>query len=217
MAAAVATATQTPAEYRHRTYDLKTPAEHRALYDEWAASYNDEVMGSSTLYVGPKLTAEAVLAANGNINGPILDAGCGTGLCGVALAKIGAKVIDGIDYSPGMLKVANKTGAYRNLVEVDMSKPTTLPNATYDVVTCVGTFTTGHVGPDPAIGELVRVLKQGGVLAATVLDNIWEPQGYAAEVNRLKEAGLIEVLSTEIVDYRKAEEAMARMVVLRKN
>ena len=33
-----------------------------SIYDKWAATYNDDVMGPSTLYVGPKLVAEAVLA-----------------------------------------------------------------------------------------------------------------------------------------------------------
>ncbi|CAK4032389.1 Williams-Beuren syndrome chromosomal region 27 [Lecanosticta acicola] len=203
-------------DYRHRTYDLKTPEEHMKMYDEWASTYNDDVMGNTTLYVGPKTTVEAVQSANGNLHGEVLDAGCGTGLCGVALALAGAKTIDGIDVSPGMLKLAGKTNTYRDLIPADMQKPLDTPSDKYDVVTCVGTFTTGHVRADPALGELVRVLKKGGVLAATVYEDIWKSEGFEAEVEKLGNSGKVDVISTEVTEYRRAENAMARMVVLRK-
>lgn len=213
---ATATATATELDSRHRSYDCKTPAEHIALYDKWASTYNDDVFGETTQYVGPVNTVTAVKAANGKLDGEILDAGCGTGLCGVALAQAGAKSIDGIDLSPGMLKLARETGVYRELAPVDMTNPLDQPDDKYDIVTCVGTFTTSHVGPTPALEELVRVLKKGGVLAATVLDNIWKPDGYEAEVQRLKDNRKVDVVSTEITDYRRGDNARARMLVLRK-
>jgi predicted TPR repeat methyltransferase len=174
-------------------------------------------MGESTGYVGPIQTLQAVLKHNGNIQGEVLDAGCGTGLTGVALASQGATAIDGIDLSPGMLRAAEKTGKYRHLAAADMLKPLQLPSEKYDVVTCVGTFTTGHVGPVPAFPELLRVLKSGGIFVSTVLDNIWVSEGFEAEVERLGKTGAVEVLSTEVRDYRLADQAKARMVVLRKN
>jgi SAM-dependent methyltransferase len=174
-------------------------------------------MGETTGYVGPMQTLQAVLANNGNIHGEILDAGCGTGLTGVALASQGATIIDGIDLSPGMLRAAERTGKYRHLATADMLKPLRLPSDKYDVVTCVGTFTTGHVGPVPAFPELLRVLKAGGIFVSTVLDNIWVSDGFEAEVERLGQSGTVTVVSTEVKDYRLADQAKARMVVLRKN
>lgn len=208
----------TMADYRHRTYDLKTPEEHMKMYDEWAETYDSDVMGSSTLYVGPKKTVEAVQAANGKLDGIVLDAGCGTGLSGVALAQAGAKTIDGIDVSPGMLKLARKTNVYRDLEVADMQVPLKQQSDKYDVVTCVGTFTTGHVHADPGLSELVRVLKKGGVLAATVYGALWKSEGFEAEVERLGKTGKVDVISTELTDYRIAdgENGKARMVVLRK-
>ncbi|EME38235.1 hypothetical protein DOTSEDRAFT_75715 [Dothistroma septosporum NZE10] len=217
-ATATLTQTQDLADYRHRTYDLKTPQDHAKMYDEWAATYDSDVMGDTTDYVGPAETVQAVRAANGRLEGEVLDAGCGTGLAGVALSQAGARTIDGIDVSPGMLKLAQKTGTYRDLLEVDMQQKIDLPSSKYDVVTCVGTFTTGHVGPDPALPELVRVLKKGGVLAATIYHRLWKADGFEQEVQRLKESHAVDVLSTEICDYRRAEgkEGQARMIVLRK-
>ena len=157
-----------------------------------------------------------MLKYDGKLQGEVLDAGCGTGLTGVALASKGATAIDGIDLSPGMLRAANKTGAYRNLVPANLLQPLQLPSERYDVVTCVGTFTTGHVGPVPAFVELLRVMRPGGLFVATVLDNIWVSDGFEAEVERLGSTSAVKIISTEIKDYRLADQAKARVVVLEK-
>lgn len=157
------------------------------------------------------------MAAGGNLAGEIFDAGCGTGLSGIALVSVGAKTIDGVDVSTGMLKGAEKTGIYRHLAPADLTKE--IPDKkdeSYDVVTCVGTLTHGHVGPIPALKEFVRITKKGGVIAATVLDDLWVSAGHEAEVKRLEHEGLVDVLSTEKDDYRKAAGVKARILVMRK-
>ena len=63
----------------------------------------------------------------------------------------------------------------------------------YDVVVCVGTLTHGHVGP-AAFGEFVRLARPGGTIVATVLDDIWDSGGYRAEVDRLAQMAMVEVL-----------------------
>jgi len=68
------------------------------------------------------VAAETVLRAAG-VDGEILDAGCGTGLVGVALAERGARSIDGVDLSPGMIAKAKETGVYRRLAPADLSRP----------------------------------------------------------------------------------------------
>lgn len=198
--------------YLDRAYALARVDEARALYDEWADSYDADLDAQG--YVGPRLAAEAV-ARVADVRGGILDAGCGTGLVGSALRALGATVIDGVDISPGMLARAGETGAYRTLRTADLSQPLSLSDESYGVVVCVGTFTHGHVGPE-AIGELVRVIRKGGALVATVLDDIWESGGYRAEVERLAAAGIVEIVSTDVVDYRKELAVTARMVILRR-
>ncbi|KAK3172324.1 hypothetical protein OEA41_005645 [Lepraria neglecta] len=86
------------------------------IYDKWAATYNDEVRDEAQSYVAPVLVAQVALKSSNNpAKSVILDAGCGTGLVGQALAMAGAKAIDGLDLSPAMLTVANQTGSYRSL------------------------------------------------------------------------------------------------------
>jgi len=207
----------------NRVYALssKDVEEMRSIYDEWAATYDSDLAESSQDYVGPGIAAAYVAKTLAQREGPkiddqslvILDAGCGTGLVGVHLAQLGAKNVDGIDLSPGMLDVARRTGAYRNLDTADLSKSLVNPNGAVDVVTCVGTLTQGHVGPE-AIDEFVRITKVGGVIVATVLDSIWEKEGYEARVNKLAEEKKIKIMHVGLEDYRRGAGVRARMVVL---
>lgn len=200
-----------------RIYAVETVDDCKRLYDDWSDTYDADLTGPQQNYVAPALIAKAVHAAGGNLEGDIFDAGCGTGLSGKALVNVGAKTIDGVDVSPGMLKFAEKTGIYRHLATADLTKE--IPDkgdASYDIVTCIGTLTHGHVGPTPALREFVRVVKSGGITAATVLDDLWESGGYETEVKRLENDRLVDIVSTEKDDYRKAAGVKARILVLRK-
>ncbi|GAB7358497.1 hypothetical protein MBLNU230_g2561t1 [Neophaeotheca triangularis] len=200
-----------------RIATIKSVDDCKALYDDWAQTYDADLTSDSQNYVAPVRVAQTVASANGNLDGLVLDAGCGTGLSGVALAQAGAKTIHGLDLSPAMLDVAGKTGVYSRLATADLSQPLhAAPDGVYDVVTCVGTLTTAHVGPVPALGEFVRVAKKGGLVVATVLDDVWASGGYEGEVLRLAAGDLAEIISTEIADYRKGAGVRARMIVLRK-
>ncbi|ANY06970.1 class I SAM-dependent DNA methyltransferase [Pseudonocardia sp. HH130630-07] len=196
-----------------RAYALTGPDDARALYDEWAATYDADLAAGAQSYVAPSVTADAVVAAAGT-GGEVLDAGCGTGLVGAALHERGVGTIDGIDLSPGMLERARATGAYRELREADLTAALELPDDRYDVVVCVGTLTHAHVGP-AAIGEFARVVRPGGYVVATVLDDVWEAGGYRAEIDRLAAADVFEAVSIEIAPYRAGQQVDCRLLVLR--
>lgn len=188
----------------------------QALYDDWARTYDDDLTHESHGYVGP-VNAAKVIAENSVKEGQVvLDAGCGTGLSGVAVRDIvgSTTVIDGIDISNGMLEVAREKGVYRNLKTADLSKKIEIEDAKYDVVVCVGTLTGGHVGPVPALKEFVRVVKSGGLVVTTVKESVWTSDGYEAEVKRLADQGVVTVRSTDSVPYRAAQGVNAKMLVL---
>ncbi|TEY42660.1 hypothetical protein BOTCAL_0387g00150 [Botryotinia calthae] len=188
-----------------------------AIYDKWAATYNDEVGDKAQEYVAPVLVAQAAVKASDNpAKSVILDAGCGTGLVGQALAFAGAEVIDGYDLSPAMLVVADQTGVYRSLAQGDLAQRIGKADDTYDIVTCVGTFTSGHVGPDPALREFVRITKRKGIVIATVLEEIWVTGGFKAEVDRLRVENLVTVVAQELMDYVKGHGDKAVLIVLEK-
>lgn len=197
-----------------RTRNSKSSADCLNLYDEWAATYNADLAAHHN-YIAPIVVAQAALKSSSGPTAPILDAGCGTGLVGEALAKGGAVVVDGADFSPPMLEIAKKTGAYQNLATVDLNKPVEYPDNHYEIVTCCGTFTHGHVGPSPALREFVRILKKSGLVIATIHDEIWEPWGFSKEVEKLEKEGLAKVVSVEVEDYRKGHDK-ARLLILEK-
>lgn len=98
-----------------------TPAYVRALFDGYAPRFERHLVGALG-YRGPELIVAALDAlpdapdrfATG------LDLGCGTGLMGKALAgRIGH--LTGIDLSPAMLVLAERSGFYARLVEGELT------------------------------------------------------------------------------------------------
>lgn len=199
-----------------RAYALSNATEARDLYDEWAKQYDRDLEAED--YAFPTLAAQALVdQVGGRIEDrSILDAGCGTGLVGAQLGKLGARNIVGLDISPGMLEVARKTGSYGLLEEADLSKPIDKPDGTFDAVICVGTLTRGHVGPRPVLEEFARIVKAGGAIVATVLEEVWESGGFRAEVERLGNEGKVQVVHSKEVGVRSSANMGGRLLVLQK-
>ena len=183
-------------------YSLTSPEDNIRLYRDWAATYESEFMASHG-YVYHLRVAErfAELADKGD--GPVLDVGCGTGVVGEALSRLGAWAIDGLDISPEMLAEArqklNQAGepAYGALVEADLTKPLEIASDTYGSVVSAGTFTTGHVGPT-AVGELIRIVRPGGLLVLGVNTRFFAASEFQAHLDGFAADGLVELLETVV-------------------
>ena len=52
----------------------------------------------------------------------VLDVGCGIGLVGVSLSKLGFVHLDGLDFSSQMLSEARRKGVYRELIQADRAR-----------------------------------------------------------------------------------------------
>jgi ubiquinone/menaquinone biosynthesis C-methylase UbiE len=115
-----------------------------------------------------RYTTQIVLSELGNLQGKkILDAGCGTGLNSLALARRGAEVTL-LDISPQALQIAGtyfkELGLQARLIEGSIFR---LPfeDATFDVSWNTGVIE--HFEPElrrQAIQEMLRVLKPNGTL-----------------------------------------------------
>jgi ubiquinone/menaquinone biosynthesis C-methylase UbiE len=205
-----------------RVFAASSTEESRKLYDEWAITYDKDMTEHE--FTAPRLVAEAVargLELNHMCNPQgslsyttVADAGCGTGLVGVELAKLGVKDIDGLDISQGMLDIASKTGVYRNVRITDLTARLPFADGTYDIVTCCGTFTHAHLGPEP-LEEFLRVIKIGGIVVATILESHWHETRFETAVERLAEEGKAKVVENEYQEYRK-DAGGGRILVLRK-
>ncbi|KAK7991475.1 hypothetical protein PG988_000269 [Apiospora saccharicola] len=208
-------------QFLRRAYALAGSSETQSLYDEWAGAYDTD--NHALGYASPRRCVEAVIqnmqsARASSDKLKILDAGCGTGLVGDCLAQSSLAdkfVLDGVDLSPGMLAVARKKGVYRELETANLNERVEKPDGSYDVVVCVGTLTKGHVGPE-VLAEFARLAAQSGLVVATVLGEIWESGGYKTEIERLRNVGMVQIVSTEEFGILDEANAGGRMVVLKR-
>lgn len=131
----------------------------RQTFDGFAASF-DAVLKRLD-YRAPYLVEDALQQLKPDSNWSLLDAGCGTGLCG-ALVRPLVKRLAGVDLSPKMLERANARGVYDELIEAELTAFFSQANAEYDAMTCVDTLCY--------FGDLTEVL------SASV--NALKPTGY---------------------------------------
>ena len=157
-------------------YGLQGPDDNRRLYAGWAQSYDSD-FAAAMGYLLPGAVAQAFVQAGGA--GPVLDLGAGTGLCGAALRALGIGPVEATDFSDEMLAVAAGKGLYARLFAGDMTKGLPVADGAYAGVTCSGTFTHGHVGPE-ALDEVLRVLAPGVVAALSINAAHWQHKGFAA-------------------------------------
>lgn len=91
----------------------------------------------------------------------VLDIGCGTGIGSSLLLELGAERVDGVDYRPGVLDLANIKHAKESLTfHMMMWENLDFPDGTFDVVVCLDP-TTPVTDPN-LLAEVSRVLADDG-------------------------------------------------------
>ena len=189
-------------------YALETPEDNRALYRNWASTYDDD-FALRNKYVYPKSIA-TICASLVNASSPltILDIGCGTGIVGTCVSElITASIIDGVDISPEMLHVASTKmrldtkPVYDQLFEADLTQPISFANAKYDVAISAGTFTHGHLGPDALINVL-SALRSGGRMVVGINKEHFGANGFETALQKATASQLISAPTfTEVQIY----------------
>lgn len=142
----------------------------RGLFDEFAATF-DENLGELN-YQAPDLVASAIAGAAGPAQGAldVLDAGCGTGLCG-PLVKPFARRLDGVDLSPGMLDRAKERGVYDELHVSELTGWLASRRDAYDLVVSADTLVYfGDLGA--VFGAAASALRRPGILVFTVEEDV---------------------------------------------
>ena len=162
-------------------YKLKTTKDIMQHYDKWGDKYDQDMIEWN--YTGPKETVNIFKKYATSKDIKIFDDGCGTGLVGIELKKIGYNNINGADLSKKLLNLVPQ-GIYSKLEQIDLNKSLNKKNNTYDAVFCVGTFTFGHVKP-PALDELIRVTKNKGLICFTINEGIYEEYGFDKKIKVL--------------------------------
>ena len=158
-----------PSEHLDRVYAARSPEELRQVYEEWAASYDSDLVEGMG-WDKPSKVGQALLPYLPE-QARILDVAAGTGLMGLFLHQHGQHDLSALDFSSEMLQQAEKRGVYRQLHQHDLLKPLPLEKHQYDAVTAVGIFTEGHLGPE-VLPTLKSLLKPGGLLAFSLRDDL---------------------------------------------
>ncbi len=182
-----------PNKFVNEAYALNDTDQVVEFYSKWADDYDYQMLDELG-YISPITIAQLLIDHLSQKDARVFDIGCGTGLIGRFLHRQGYTQIDGIDLSPDMVRIAQDRNIYRQVMVADLNQPLVIADDTYDAAISSGTFTHGHVGPEP-LEEIFRIINAGGFLACTVHMDLWQTVGFEAKFNSLIEAGLIECLS----------------------
>ncbi len=139
------------------------------IFDDLADSF-DVYLVDNLDYRAPSLVIEALSAVlpppNGNLD--ILDAGCGTGLCGPLLRPYARRLV-GVDLSAKMLTKAKGRNVYDDLVKFELTEFLNRQTEAYDVIASADTLC--YFGDlQPVFQAAAQALKSGGLLAFTLED-----------------------------------------------
>jgi predicted TPR repeat methyltransferase len=133
----------------------------RNLFDNYAPRFEAELTGTLAYRTPDELAAllpRAGLVAEEAMD--VLDAGCGTGLSGLAL-RPWARRLTGVDLSPRMLEEAGKQGIYDVLQEADLVAFLLEHPGAYDLVAAADVL--NYLGDlAPALRAMAGALRPGG-------------------------------------------------------
>jgi len=196
----------------------------QAVFNRFAASFDAQLQKLD--YRAPMLVA-AVLARelpNPARQCVVLDAGCGTGLCGPLLRPYARRLV-GVDLSPGMLEKARNRGVYDELVRAELTEYMSGCLATSDVIVSADVLIYfGELGP--ALSAAAKALRPGGRLIFSVERTTDDEDGFhlnphgryshsEAYLRRTLEAAHLVVRSVEAVVLRQEhKQPVPGLVVL---
>ena len=175
-------------------YKITEPEAMRRLYDEWSSSYDDEVKGHG--YATPRRCAAALAGITDDLEAPVLDFGCGTGISGEALAEAGFTAIDGCDLSQNMLEVARSKNIYRDLRQNDVDSPVSFVPGTYLSIAAVGVISVG-AAPAGVLDQLLNALPAGGTLTFSFNEHTVKVPEFENRVFEYVDTGAAQLLFKE--------------------
>ena len=183
-------------------YKLSTPEDNADYYDAFASTYDTDFAGTLGWHY-PAAIAAAYRNAETETDTPIVDIGCGTGLVASAL-NLPREQIDGVDISAEMLRVSEEKELYRSLYRVDLTKALDVIANDYGAVLSAGTFTSGHLGPEP-LESLLDIARAHALFVIGVKKAFFQEAEFEPVLQDMKARGLIKDLQVAVVPmYAKA-------------
>ena len=169
-----------------KVYEAGSAAELASAYARWSSDYDRETIALG--YCLPFVIAGWVARHVPAGNGPLLDAGCGTGLSGPYLRALGYDAVEGLDFSEEMLGLARQRNAYRGVKRATLGETLPWPDGYFAAFLSACVFTAGHA-PASWLEDLVRITRRGGHAVFTVRDSVLDEDGFRDVFERLETAG----------------------------
>jgi len=135
-------------------------------FDSFAASFDSKL--AKLAYRAPALVAEMLADSEGDASKSldVLDAGCGTGLCGPLIARYARRLV-GVDLSVQMIAQARARDVYDELVKRELTAYLGDSTEAFDVIVSADTLV--YFGPlEQVVAAARNALRPGGRLIFTV-------------------------------------------------
>ena len=148
----------------------------RNMFDSSAADFDSHLEALD--YRAPEL-ADSVLKKlyPSSAALSVLDAGCGTGLCGPFLKRVSGQ-LTGVDLSSKMIQLAEHRHCYDSLEVAELTDYLGRSPEQFDLIVCMDTFC--YFGPlDQVISLTASTLKNGGRLIFTLEELNSSSQNYS--------------------------------------
>ena len=195
-------------------YQLKSKEKVLDYYVNWTKKeqFNKDMIEWN--YQAPQNTVKLFNQHTPNKNINILDAGCGSGLVGIELQKYGYTKITGADFSQEMLSLIPQS-IYQKLELIDLNEKLKYKDNLYDAITCVGTFTYGHVKTH-ALNELIRVLKKEGLICFTINEGVYLEYQFDKKMEQLSNDNLWQIINFSKCSYIVNKDIEAWLCIAKK-
>lgn len=167
-------------------------AEVMQQYDEMAPTY-DTTLLQEWGYRAPALAAD-LLARHVDLNATILDVGCGTGLTGGELKRVGFSTVHGTDISQPSLEAAANKRVYESLVRANLMEPLPFSDDSFDAALCVGVLS--YITGDGLFRELCRIVRAGGALVLSHRTDLVVEREFGKLLAQLAAEGLWQPVET---------------------
>ena len=196
-------------------YKLSSKKEVLEYYDDWTknAQFNQDMVDWK--YAAPSNAAKLLHKHSPNKDIQILDAGCGSGLVGMELAKNGYINITGADFSQSMMDLIPKN-IYKSLKLIDLNENLFFKKNSFDAIICVGTFTYGHVKAH-ALDEFLRITKNNGLICFTVNEGIYGKYKFDKKIIELSKNNSWKILALSESAYIINKDVRAWLCIAKVN
>ena len=184
----------------------------REVYDDWAETYDGDVIDKFR-YMAHVDAATIFHQLDIGDDARILDVGCGTGLAGKELQRLGYQHLDGTDFSEGMLAIAREQGIYERVFRHDFTQPLE-ETGRYDALFSVGLFSFQPPRMEH-IHYAIAAVKSGGLCVITINGAAWREHDLSEPLKQQAELHGFTVEAIDTIRYLQSEGIDGRALTIR--